>query len=977
MYTWITHNIKYDVDSFFKGRFPSMRPEDVLLRGSAVCGGYARLYRELIKKMGLQCKIINGYSKGYRWNGTISSKAYHAWNAVKISDFWYYVDSTWGAGNINKEKVFVQEFTDFYFLCPEIVFFYSHYPDDEIWLPDVWKSKSPSLGFKAWSKLLEFTPEFIKFGLFNEHFRRFECFDNYTTFDSMVDLYFLKSRENLPRLDFTYEMYNAQDINVPNSVMIADEIGHIRISIVFPTRGKYKLEVYGKSSEHDGPYSHLFSMKLDAHGPGSNQIYPTVYPPFHQHFLPFKTNGTFITSNSNINVSFPKLPESNERLLYTYNLQDANNKKVPNSAMIVDEPEQIMMSILFPAPGRYLLDVYGKEAKRNGSYPRLFSLTLRNMGSGTNKIYPNVYPSFYKYFLPFETSGKFTSSSSMIHFSYPKIAGTNESIEYAYILYNEANKKVPNAVMIADDNYQVIISVIFPTPGTFTLDIYGKPTSHKGLFPRLFSVKLKNTGRGSNNIYPTVFSSFHKYFLPFYGGNFTTSDSKLNIFFPKTPSVMKSLEYAYNLYDFDNKKVPDATMIVDRIKGVEMNIYFPNPGEYTLDVYVKEANHKGGFPQLFSLRLKNTGLGTQETCPTVFSSFLKYFKPLDSCGIFTTTESFINIEFTKMSEAVKNLEYTFNLQKFDNAKAPNSVMVVDENKKAIISIIFPSQGEYILDLFGKVAGHNGSYPQLLSLKLKNTGFGSNITFPAIFPLFRENFLPFESYGEYTTSNSMINFFFPKIPKLAEGLEYTYHMFNIQNIEIPNSVMISDENNGVNVSVIFPSRGDYKLDAYGKIANNQGLYSPLFSLKLKNTGVGSNNIYPSVSPLFYNYFSPFECSGEYVTFDSLINFTFPKLAQMCQPLAFTYNLYHKDGEKVPNSVFITDNTNDVLVSIFLPTKGDYKLDVFGKEAYNKNSSYPYLFSMSIKNVGDGSISKFPTIYPSFYDKKGVQIFFTRQ
>merc|ERR1712018_650262 len=91
-------------------------------------------------------------------------KLSHAWNAVEIDKTWHFIDSTWGAGNINQEKAFAQEFTNFYFLCPESVFFYSHYPEEEIWLPDVWNNKSPSLGPENWSELLKFSPEFINLG---------------------------------------------------------------------------------------------------------------------------------------------------------------------------------------------------------------------------------------------------------------------------------------------------------------------------------------------------------------------------------------------------------------------------------------------------------------------------------------------------------------------------------------------------------------------------------------------------------------------------------------------------------------------------------------------------------------------------------------------------------------------------------------------------------------------------------------------
>ena len=74
----------------------------------------------------------------------------------------------------------------------------------------------------------------------------------------------------------------------------------------------------------------------------------------------------------------------------------------------------------------------------------------------------------------------------------------------------------------------------------------------------------------------------------------------------------------------------------------------------------------------------------------------------------------------------------------------------------------------------------------------------------------------------------------------------------------------------------------------------------------------------------------------------------------------------------NSAFITDDTNVVNISVILPTKGDYKLDVFGKETNVRESSYPYLFSLIIKNLGKGSNKKFATAYSPFYDNTGTVI-----
>ena len=90
-----------------------MKPDDVLRRGTAVCEGYAGLYKELADQLGLQCKKISGHSKGYSWTGKVPTSSNHAWNAVKVGDFWYFIDSTWGAGHLEGKK-YVQKFSNFY-----------------------------------------------------------------------------------------------------------------------------------------------------------------------------------------------------------------------------------------------------------------------------------------------------------------------------------------------------------------------------------------------------------------------------------------------------------------------------------------------------------------------------------------------------------------------------------------------------------------------------------------------------------------------------------------------------------------------------------------------------------------------------------------------------------------------------------------------------------------------------------------------
>lgn len=64
-----------------------------LVKGKAICAGYAMILHEALQYVGIKSKYIEGFPNG---NGHG-----HAWNQVKIDGKWYNVDSTWDAGNLS------------------------------------------------------------------------------------------------------------------------------------------------------------------------------------------------------------------------------------------------------------------------------------------------------------------------------------------------------------------------------------------------------------------------------------------------------------------------------------------------------------------------------------------------------------------------------------------------------------------------------------------------------------------------------------------------------------------------------------------------------------------------------------------------------------------------------------------------------------------------------------------------------------
>ena len=109
--------------------------ENVLKNRKAVCIGYATLLKEMCAIAGIECEIINGYSKT-----TINdinrklSKTDHAWNAVKLYGRWYLLDATWGTGFFDeKRKKTIKHFVELYYLTPPNNFIKTHFPTDKKW----------------------------------------------------------------------------------------------------------------------------------------------------------------------------------------------------------------------------------------------------------------------------------------------------------------------------------------------------------------------------------------------------------------------------------------------------------------------------------------------------------------------------------------------------------------------------------------------------------------------------------------------------------------------------------------------------------------------------------------------------------------------------------------------------------------------------------------------------------------------------
>ncbi|KAL4898141.1 hypothetical protein BDV59DRAFT_662 [Aspergillus ambiguus] len=108
IFTWLHHNIEYDVQAFFNHCVQPSTPASTLASGLAVCEGYAKLFSTLATHAGLEAQVISGHGKGYGYTEPAPGAAVpprrpegHAWNVVRIDHGqWKLLDACWGAGAV-------------------------------------------------------------------------------------------------------------------------------------------------------------------------------------------------------------------------------------------------------------------------------------------------------------------------------------------------------------------------------------------------------------------------------------------------------------------------------------------------------------------------------------------------------------------------------------------------------------------------------------------------------------------------------------------------------------------------------------------------------------------------------------------------------------------------------------------------------------------------------------------------------------
>lgn len=262
IYSWITHNISYDVSNYLSGNYGNGSPQETLKTRKGLCSGFANLYKSLAKAMGLDVVVIDGYAKGYGYVIGNTTEINHAWNAVKINNKWYLLDSTWGAGNINSGQ-FNKHFNSYYFATPPRQFILNHFP-----IKSKWQLLEVDYTKQQFDTTPEISPEFFKDGLqlVSHHHHTIEANGRFQVVLSSPEdtIAVSKLKSSLASFHDSYTFVQKKD----NKIVVN----------AAPPVGSSHLEIFSRSKDASGAYQHAITYKVLSKNAGEE--FPRTYSTF-------------------------------------------------------------------------------------------------------------------------------------------------------------------------------------------------------------------------------------------------------------------------------------------------------------------------------------------------------------------------------------------------------------------------------------------------------------------------------------------------------------------------------------------------------------------------------------------------------------------------------------------------------------------------------------------------------------------------
>lgn len=259
IYRWVTDRIAYDTTSFFAGTIPDQSPDTVLRKRTAVCAGYANLFEALASRCRLECQVVRGEIRRDPEDPAGQQRS-HAWVAVRLGGRWQLLDPTWGSGYVDfKSRRFNRRFNPYYFLVPPDQLIFSHIPTERAW---------QLLPRPRTLQEIESMPH-VTSSYFRYDVRAREQRGQLVSAEGLQ----LKFR-TAPGVRLSASVYRGREAEEQNLTLIQPEPDGWSVAARFPSRGEYKLVVWGTDDPGSNSFEYVMDYRVNSRK-ASSQRFPT------------------------------------------------------------------------------------------------------------------------------------------------------------------------------------------------------------------------------------------------------------------------------------------------------------------------------------------------------------------------------------------------------------------------------------------------------------------------------------------------------------------------------------------------------------------------------------------------------------------------------------------------------------------------------------------------------------------------------
>lgn len=584
LFLWVAQNLSINSEALLAEEID--KPQDEAnqspSKSVSVGQGYAMVFKNVGKEMGLKIRIVEGYCKGFAYPTGAPFKAKnHQWNAVEINGKWHLVDCMMGSGHIDMSHQYVKELDLFYFLTSPEKLLMTHFPEQPYWqLLEYPVSK------ETFEKAAHVYPKYFDF-----------CIELLSHKTSIVEITTEETEFSLRTLTNVQLFAELCKDNVSNRCESAifskyKGDGIYSFDVLFPSTGTFFLRIYGSDINSRNKSQHLvISYKLTVKfkmerkqtiSPGLLRKYPRVAPKyFHDFNVEMLSHNYGILFHQTQQQPLMIALSCAEDVVLTANLCRAEDNEIIEGNMYTEaETGFFEFHIIFPKAGNYFVPIY---ANYRGSSEKFFILeypvTVITGEKSTrtfiemnmeNCLKFQVKPQSHRFNIKFEDREETEPKPLSIYFT------ADMFVTFSFNLFSREKPTVPLKdltwydVEIKDEEVLHRVDVIFPKGGTYTLDVYARymfdetePTEEFSYFVMRYKIEATVKNRKPLIGFPTSLFPVASLHSPMTKYLLTRKKHWFSVSIPKKPTkVIVMVPDGYGnekVIVLTQKKDPDGT----------------------------------------------------------------------------------------------------------------------------------------------------------------------------------------------------------------------------------------------------------------------------------------------------------------------------------------------------------------------------------------------------------------------------------